>query len=84
MKRINKDLLKKLEATVKQDLPEDSNLNNFLRPFFSLESDRRYFIKKCLVKMQTRRMLLRAQWYSEIADGLNKIKLIDRPCRLFF
>lgn len=59
---------KMLDAVIKSGLMIDPKLHQFLKPFFSTTSDRQEFIAQCLKKMRTRRMLLRAQWYTEIAD----------------
>ncbi|MDP6625895.1 MAG: hypothetical protein QGG87_05530, partial [Nitrospinota bacterium] len=45
---------------------------------------RRSFIKKCLKRLKTRRMLLRAQWYVEIADGQEKVRQSRPSLRLIF
>lgn len=55
-------------------LLSDRGLHNFLRPELSDTKVRTDFIKKCLIKMKTRRMLLRAQWYTEIADDQEKVR----------
>lgn len=68
----------KISRAVKRELIEDADLNNFLSPFFDSEIDRKKFIKRCLIKLKTRRMLLRTQWYAEIADGLSKVRS-NRP-----
>lgn len=62
----------------------DKKLHDFLKPVFTDDIGRKDFIKKCLKKSATKRMLLRAQWYTEIADGQEKVKR-DRPAlRLIF
>jgi len=64
----------KLSIAVKRGLVEDKDLNNFLSPFFDSEIAIKDFIKQCLKKIKTRRMMLRAQWYTEIADGLDRMR----------
>ena len=73
-----KNKWRKISGAVKKELTENADLNNFLNPFFDSETDRKKFIKRCLIKLKTRRMLLRTQWYTEIADGLNKVRS-NRP-----
>lgn len=69
---------RKIDRAVKKGLIEDTDLNNFLSPFFGSEINRKEFIRGCLIKLKTRRMLLRAQWYAEIADGLSVVRS-NRP-----
>lgn len=75
---------KKIDEAVKRGLLEDKNLHNFLQPIFSKQDDRVVFIKKCLRKISTRRMLLRAQWYIEIADDQGKIRQGRPALRILF
>jgi len=63
---------------VKEAIIEDEDLNNFLSPFFDSEANQKNFIRKCLLKLKTRRMLLRTHWYAEIADGLDVVRS-NRP-----
>lgn len=65
---------RKLSIAVKKGLIEDKDLNNFLNPFFDSKIATKNFIKQCLKKLKTRRMMLRAQWYAEIADGLGRVR----------
>jgi len=67
-----------IDRQVKKELLVDIRLNNFLRSVFPNLIERRVFIGKCLKKLTTRRMLLRAQWYTEIADDMDKIRR-NRP-----
>lgn len=69
---------RKIDNQVKKGLVEDKGLNNFLNSFFDSDLIRKKFINKCLKKQKTRRMLLCAQWYSEIANGLDVVKS-NRP-----
>jgi hypothetical protein len=63
-----------IDKQVKAGLVVDTRLNNFLKPVFPDINERRNFIKMCLKKTKTRRMLLRAQWYTEIADDQEKVR----------
>ncbi|MBI1755210.1 hypothetical protein HY250_04315 [Candidatus Azambacteria bacterium] len=69
---------RKIDIQVKKGLIEDKDLNDFLSPFFDSATERKKFIQKCLLKLKTRRMLLRTQWYAEIADGLDVVRS-NRP-----
>lgn len=69
---------REIDKMVKKELLKNRELNNLLTPFFNSESSRKEFIQKCLKKQKTRRMLLRTQWYSEIAEGLDVVKS-NRP-----
>jgi len=66
--------LREIDKLVKRGLVEDEGLNKFLSPFFSSKTERINFIVKCLQKNKSRRMMLRAQWYAEIADSLERVK----------
>lgn len=79
-----KDIWKKIDKQVKQGLVIDKNLNAFLQPVFPNKNAREDFIKKCLKKTKTRRMLLRAQWYTEIADDMDKIRRGRPALRIIF
>ncbi len=68
------DLWKKLKNLAKKELVEDKDLNTFLTPFFDSKTATKNFIKICLKNKKTRRMMLRAQWYAEIADGLDRAR----------
>lgn len=76
--------LKKIDDLAKQILLKDRGLNNFLKSDFPVISDRRNFVKKCLKKLKTRRMLLRAQWYLEIADDQVKVRQNRPALQLIF
>ncbi len=79
-----KNQWRKIDEAVKQGLLEDKDLHNFLEPILHAKSDREDFIKKCLKKISTRRMLLRAQWYTEIADDQQKIRQGRPALRILF
>lgn len=79
-----KNSWRKIDIAVKKELTENAGLNNFLSPFFDSEVDRKKFIKRCLVKLKTRRMLLRTQWYAEIADGLNVVRSSRPALQIIF
>src|SRR5258708_860470 len=65
---------KKIDDLSKKGLLVDEDLHDFLKPIFPDISERTAFIKHCLKKLKTRRMLLRAQWYTEIADDKEKVR----------
>lgn len=65
-------------------LHEDTELHNFLNPVFATEHGRKKFIGNCLKRITTRRMLLRAQWYVEIADDQEKVRQNRPALRLIF
>lgn len=73
-----------IDEAVKRGLLEDKNLHNFLQPVFNSRSGRAVFIRKCLRKISTRRMLLRAQWCTEIADDQGKIRQGRPALRIIF
>lgn len=76
--------LKKLSDLAKQGISEDVALKTVLRPFFQNNANTQNFVNQCLKKIKTRRMLLRLQWFLEIADDIEKIRA-DRPAlRLIF
>lgn len=76
--------IRKIDSSVKQGILKDKDLNNLLQPFFADKNEIENFIKKCLTKLKTRRMLLRVQWYTEIADDLEKIRQNRPALRLVF
>lgn len=66
-----KDPIKQLDELVKKDLIEGDELNEFFAPYVE---DTKAFIKQCLRKDQTRHMMLRTKWYTDIADGMENVK----------
>lgn len=56
----------------------DSRLHNYFQTYFSSDGERNTFIEKCFKRITTRRMLLRINWYGEIADGQEKVRR-NRP-----
>ncbi len=68
------DLWKQLEEEAKKSILSDKDLHTFLSRYIPDVDDRNRFIKACLRKKKTRRMLLRLQWFSQIADDLTKVK----------
>ncbi len=74
----------KIDKVVKVGLAKDRDLNNFLNPFFVSELKTNVFIKQCLKKLKTRRMMLRTQWYAEIADGLDVVKSSRPALQIIF
>jgi len=79
-----KDGFKKIDELFKREILVDKKLHNLLQPFFTTEKERGEFIKKCLTQIRTRRMLLRLQWFSEVADDLEKIKANRPALKLIF
>ena len=77
-------MFKEIDNQIKKQLITDPDLNKFLAPEFSNRKDREDFIKECLKKQKTRRMLLRAQWYTEIADDMDKIRQSRPALRIIF
>lgn len=75
---------KKVDDATKRGLVVDKKLNNFLRPVFVVQQEREVFIKDCLKRTSTRRMLLRSQWYTEIADDQKKVRLNRPALRIIF
>lgn len=69
---------------MKKGLIVDKGLNDFLKPIFPVDDERHDFIKNCLRKIGTRRMLLRAQWYTEIADDQEKVRQSRPALSLIF
>ncbi|MDB5204919.1 MAG: hypothetical protein JWP09_947 [Candidatus Taylorbacteria bacterium] len=69
---------KPVEDATRQALVEDTELHQFLTPLLADKEERKKFIKKCLRKLKTRRMLLRAQWYLDIADDQELVRQ-NRP-----
>ncbi len=65
---------KQIDDSVKQELMVNPELNTFLEPVFLKPTERTDFIKNCLKKTKTRRMLLRSQWYTQIADDQEKVR----------
>ena len=75
---------KAIDDMTKRALVSDPDLNNFLTPFLPNKMDRRAFIRQCLRKLKTRRMLLRSQWYTELADRMHKVREGRDGLRLIF
>ena len=69
-----KDAWKNLQDSITQGFLTDRELNEFLEPVFPGLSERTNFIKDCLKKLKTRRMLLHSQWYTHIADDQEKVR----------
>lgn len=79
-----KKALKKADKIYVQEILSDKSLQLIIQPFFKNREEGNNFIKKCLVRLKTRRILLLLQWYIEIADGMKKVKQ-NRPalCLVF-
>lgn len=76
--------LKKLSDMAKQGIARDPELLKLLRPFFSNQKEVQDFINQSLEKIKTKRMLLRLQWFSEIADDFEKIRANRPALKLIF
>ena len=63
--------LKKMDEHVKKVIAQESL--PFWLQYFPTQADASDFIKNCLKKFLTRRMMLRTEWYVEIADKMPKI-----------
>jgi hypothetical protein len=74
---MSENQFKKIDELTKAHLTTDSDLNFLLEPLFPEEKIRQDFIKNCLKKIKTRRMLLRMWWYIEIANDMSMVK--NRP-----
>lgn len=68
------NIFRKIDKSVKESMVVNKRINEYLEPIYPRENDRQQFIRKCLDKQKTRRMLNRAHWYSEIADDIEKTK----------
>lgn len=66
--------LKKLDERTKQGLVQDEDLLIFWSKYFSSRAETSIFIKNCLRKLSTRRMMLRVRWYVDIANGMTKVR----------
>ena len=66
--------IKKMDKRVKQVLIQDKSLLSFWARYFSSKNDASIFIQNCLKKLMTRRMMLRVEWYVNIADNMPKIQ----------
>ena len=78
------DAHKILNKAIKKGLEIDPGLHKFLNPIFNDVQGRHKFIKKCLRTLKARRMLLRAQWYTEIAEHQSKMKYGRPALRIIF
>lgn len=67
-----KDPLKKLDRLAKSSIANDPKLLNLLINYFSDIYEVKIFVKKCLKKLKTRRMLLRVKWYIELASLIRR------------
>lgn len=68
------DAIKKLNELGKKVIASDKRLYDALRPYFDSVDEVEKYIIKCLRKLTTRRMLLRVQWYVELAEHINKAR----------
>lgn len=76
------DSLEKLDKLARDSILEDAELKKLLSPALGNETDT--FIKGCLRKIKTRRALLRLQWLSEIAEGMENVKENRPALKLVF
>jgi hypothetical protein len=74
----------KVDELVKEAMVTDEARNKYLIPIYPQKGDREKFIRKCLTKQKTRRMLNRAQWYSEIADAMEEVKPRKTALKIIF
>jgi len=74
MDKTTKDAFREIDKAVVKGIFADKDLNRLLQPFFVGEKERKEFVRKCLARPKTRRMLLTVQEYVGIADGMGKIK----------
>ncbi len=74
----------KIDELYKESMVSDKERNKYLKPIYPNKDDRENFIRKCLAKLKTRRMLNRAQWYSEIADTMEKVKPRNTALKIIF
>lgn len=79
-----KKLLQLADKAVKKGILEDEELHQFLSPYVPVKENRNKFIKSCLRKMKTRRMLLRLHWYSQLADDIDKAKQARPALQIIF
>lgn len=73
-----------IDRLVQEFMVSDEARNKYLRPIYPNKDAREKFIRKCFTKLKTRRMLNRAQWYSEIADAMEKIKPGKTALKIIF
>lgn len=65
------DIQKKLNKARDTDILNDEEIRKFYLPYFSNDPNKvQAFIKKCLKRDKTRKMLLLTQWLTEIADKI--------------
>jgi len=84
MDKETRDAFRKIDQAVVKGILADKALNNLLRPFFAGDKERVEFIRKCLARIKTRKMLLTIQEYVEIADGMEKVKQNHPALKLIF
>jgi len=73
-----------IDKAVKTHILNDGDVHRFLRPILKNSKERAVFIKKCLKKTKTRRMLNHAHWYIEIADAQDKVKYARPALKVIF
>ena len=65
--------IRKANKHMKQMLAQDESSLSFWLKYFPTRNDASNFIRKCLRKLLTQRMMLIAEWYVNIADNMPKI-----------
>lgn len=66
--------LERLDFLAKKSIESDPRLHQLLLPFFLNDREVGSFVHQCLKKMKTRRMLLRVQWYDELANLIRQAR----------
>ena len=70
-----KNSFRVLDKITCEGLKQDLDIFNFWKRFFNSDKETHGFINSCVDrKIISRRMMLRAQWYSEIADGMAVVR----------
>lgn len=75
---------KPIKELWREEVRKDKDLFDFLRHFFSSDNETQIFINRCVKKLKIRRMLLRLQWYIQIADDIELIKLHRPSLQIIF
>jgi hypothetical protein len=62
----------------------DNDVDNFLKPVFSEQAEREFFVARCDENESARLALLNAAWYTAIADGQDQVRHSRPPLRIIF
>lgn len=62
------------DAQTRIYLSQDPELISFWADYFPSREDAIVFIKRCLKKITTRRMMLRVKWYVDIANRMPSVR----------